>query len=70
MVDDKPGNLRSQIRLAGTLAALAVLILFIALNFGDVEIELFIANLDTQLGFALIFAALLGFLVGYFVPKK
>jgi uncharacterized integral membrane protein len=66
----RPGrSLGSQIRLAGTVLALLVLVVFIALNFSAVEVDLMIAETKIRLAFALLFAALMGFVVGYFIPK-
>jgi uncharacterized integral membrane protein len=59
----------SQVRLVAVSVALVVLIVFIALNFDRVEIDVLFATQTIRLSFALIFAALLGFLVGYFTPK-
>lgn len=63
-------SVASQIKLASVFVALVLLVLFIALNFGDTEVELVITQVKTKLAFALIFAGLLGFVIGYFAPKR
>ncbi len=60
----------SQIKVVGIGVALVVLVLFIALNFDEVEINMLLFTQTIRLGFGLIFTALLGFLVGYFVPRR
>ena len=57
-------------RLVLWAAALALLVLFIAENFLLVEIRLIVTRVETRLAWALIIAALLGFLVGYFWPRR
>ena len=67
---DRQGrSLGSQLRLAGTGLALLVLVVFIALNFSEIEVDLMIAETKIRLAFALLFAALMCFVVGYFIPK-
>lgn len=63
-------SLGSQIRLAGTVLAVLILVVFIALNFSEVEVNLLIADTKIRLAFALLFAALMGFVLGYFIPKS
>jgi uncharacterized integral membrane protein len=70
MASDKPPGTRSQLKLIGTAIALLVLILFVALNFGKVQVNLLVGKQDVQLAFALTFSALLGFLLGYFAPRR
>ena len=69
MAMNQSRSLGSQIRLGATLIALALLVIFVALNFAEVQVELLIAQVNLPLAFALIFAGSLGFIVGYFVPK-
>ena len=57
-------------RLALWAAALTLLVLFIAENFLPVEIRLIVTRVETRLAWALIIAALLGFLIGYFWPRR
>ena len=56
-------------RLIGMLIALAVLVLFVALNFAEVRVDLLIVEAQMPLAFALILAALMGFVAGYFAPR-
>lgn len=46
------------------LVALVVLIVFIAVNFREVEIDFVITQANVKLAFALMLAAILGFLAG------
>jgi uncharacterized integral membrane protein len=70
MASNKPPRTRSQLKLIGTAIALLVLMLFVALNFGEVQVNLLVGKQNIQLAFALIFSALLGFLLGYFAPRR
>lgn len=63
-------GLRSQIKLAGMGLALLILVLFVAFNFDEVEIDLLVAKTNIRLAFALIFTALMGFVIGYFAPRR
>jgi uncharacterized integral membrane protein len=56
-------------RLIVAAVILAVLLLFVALNSEEVEIDILVASTDIRLGFALLFAGALGFLVGFLVPR-
>ena len=47
-----------------SVLALVVLALFVGFNFQEVEIDFVVITADVQLAFALILAALLGFLAG------
>lgn len=49
--------------------ALILLVLFIAENFLTVEVRLILGRVETRLAWALIIAAVLGFLTGYFWPR-
>jgi uncharacterized integral membrane protein len=69
MANNRLGT-RTQIRLAGGAVALVILILFVAFNFDAVTVDLLIASASVRLGFALLFTAVLGFLVGYVIPKR
>jgi uncharacterized integral membrane protein len=69
MGEQRTRNFGHQARLVAIIGALVVLALFIALNFDEVEVDMLVAKQDIRLGFALIFSALLGFLVGYFAPR-
>jgi uncharacterized integral membrane protein len=53
----------------GLLVALAVLLLFMALNSQKVEVNLIFGSAEMPLIFALLIAACLGALVGWVVPK-
>jgi uncharacterized integral membrane protein len=69
LASNRTSGLGSQVRLVAIIVVLVVLIVFIALNFDRVDIDMLFATQTIRLSFALIFAALLGFLVGYFTPK-
>ena len=69
MATGRRRSVGSQIRLAAAIVALVLLIVFVALNFAEVEVELLIAQVNLPLAFALISTGLLGFVVGYFAPK-
>ena len=56
------------LRLVLWAIALGLLVLFIAENFLTVEVRLIVARIETRLAWALIIAAVLGFLTGYFWP--
>ena len=60
---------RSQAKLVASVLALAILVIFIALNFEKVDVDLVVGTQNIQLAFALIFAAVLGFVAGYFAPR-
>jgi uncharacterized integral membrane protein len=60
----------SKAKLGGSVLALALLVIFIALNFEKVDVDLLVGTQNIQLSFALIFAALLGFILGYFAPRR
>jgi uncharacterized integral membrane protein len=60
---------RSRAKLIASLLALALLVIFVALNFEKVDVDFLVATQNIQLAFALIFAALLGFVAGYFTPR-
>ena len=70
MADHARRDLGSQVRLVGMLLAVLVLVLFIALNFSEVRVDVLIATTDVRLAFALLFAALMGFIAGYFAPRR
>jgi uncharacterized integral membrane protein len=63
-------SLGSRLKLAGSLLALALLVVFIALNFEKVDVDLLIGTQNIQLAFALIIAAVLGAILGYFAPRR
>lgn len=70
MAEHERRDLFSQVRLFGMLLALLVLALFIALNFSEVRVDFLIATAEVRLAFALIFAAFMGFIAGYFAPRR
>jgi uncharacterized integral membrane protein len=70
MATDKTSGLGSRLKLVGTVVALALLVIFIVLNFDDVEVDFAFASQTISLAFALIIAAVLGFLIGYFAPHR
>ena len=63
-------SLGTQLKLAGSVLALVLLVIFIALNFEKVDVDLLIGTQNIQLAFALIVAAVLGFIAGYFAPRR
>jgi uncharacterized integral membrane protein len=56
-------------RLIGAGVILFILLLFVALNSEDVEIDMLFFDADMRLGFALLLAGALGFLVGFLMPR-
>jgi uncharacterized integral membrane protein len=70
MANNKSSDLGSRLKLIAMAIALGVLILFIALNFDEVEVNLLVAQMDMRLAFALILSGLLGFIAGYFAPRR
>ena len=58
------------IRLAIWVIVLAILAVFIALNFEEVTIDLMFEEVETKLGWALLATSLLGFIAGYFWPHR
>ena len=69
MTTSQQRDWRSQVKLVASVLALALLVIFIALNFEKVDVDLLVGTQNIQLAFALILAALLGFIVGYFAPR-
>ena len=70
MANSRTSVLQSRVKLAAGAIALLVLVLFVAFNFEEVEIDLILFSPSIRLGFALLFTALLGFLVGFFFPQR
>jgi uncharacterized integral membrane protein len=70
MATSQPRDWRSKVKLAGSVLALALLVIFIALNFEKVDVDLLVGTQNVQLAFALIIAALLGLVIGYFAPRR
>lgn len=56
-------------RLIGAAIVVGVLLLFVALNSGEVEIDIIVASPDMRLGWALLLAGGLGFLGGLLFPR-
>lgn len=56
-------------RLIGPGIVLAILALFILLNFDDVEVSLVVWSPEMPLGVALLIAAALGFVAGLLFPR-
>jgi uncharacterized integral membrane protein len=52
-----------------TLAAIVVALIFIFQNSQKVDVKFFFATTNTPLIFALLFAALLGFIIGLALPR-
>ena len=69
MTTSQQRDWRSQGKLVASALALGILLIFIALNFEKVDVDLVIGTQNIQLAFALIFAAVLGFIAGYFAPR-
>lgn len=57
------------IRLMVWAVALALLVLFVAENFIVVEVRLIFWRTSTRLAWALLIAAVLGFLTGWLLPR-
>ena len=70
MATSQPRDWRSKVKLAGSVLALALLVIFIAMNFEKVDVDLLVGTQNVQLAFALIIAALLGLVIGYFAPRR
>ena len=70
MTTSQPRDWRSQVKLVVSVLALALLVIFIVLNFEKVDVDLLVGTQNIQLAFALIVAALLGFVAGYFSPGR
>ena len=70
MAASQQRSLGSQLKLAGSVLALVLLVIFIVLNFEKVDVDLLIGTQNIQLAFALIVAAVLGFIAGYFAPRR
>ena len=56
-------------RLIGPGIVLGILLLFILLNFDDVEVSLLVISPEMPLGLALLIAAGLGFVAGLLFPR-
>jgi uncharacterized integral membrane protein len=69
MTTSQQQDWRSQGKLVASALALAILVIFIALNFEKVDVDLVVGTQNIQLAFALIIAAVLGFIAGYFAPR-
>jgi uncharacterized integral membrane protein len=52
------------LKIGSMVAALVILVLFIALNFQSIEVEFLIFQASIRLAFALILTAVLGFIIG------
>ena len=70
MATDKTRDLGSSLKLVGAVIALTLLVIFIVLNFEDVEVDFAVASQTIPLAFALIIAAVLGSVIGYFAPRR
>jgi uncharacterized integral membrane protein len=70
MATSQSGDWASKVRLAGSVLALLLLVIFIVLNLEKVDVDLLVGTQNVQLAFALIIAALLGFVIGYFAPRR
>jgi uncharacterized integral membrane protein len=69
MTTSQTRDWRSQVKRIASILAIVLLVIFIALNFEKVDVDFLVATQNIQLAFALIFAALLGFVAGYFSPR-
>lgn len=58
------------VRTVVSLVALLLLVVFVAVNFETVTVDLLVARAEVRLGFALIFAALLGLVAGWAIPRR
>ena len=62
-------DLGEKIKLGVVVGAIVLLVLFFALNFDKVEINLLVVKPELPLAFALVLAALLGLVVGLLRPR-
>jgi uncharacterized integral membrane protein len=58
-----------QLRTGLAIGALLLLVVFIILNYRDVDVRFGVATVNTQLAWALLIAGLLGFLAGLLAPR-
>ena len=65
-----PSGGRSRFRLWAAIAAIILVAIFILQNSKEVEVEFFFATIEAPLIFALLFAALLGFVIGLLLPGR
>ncbi|HUF53299.1 MAG TPA: LapA family protein [Dehalococcoidia bacterium] len=70
MATNEAKDLGSRVKLAGSVLALLLLVIFIIRNFDKVNVDFVFGSQNIQLAFALIIAALLGFVVGFFAPGR
>jgi uncharacterized integral membrane protein len=57
-------------RLYGAIAAIILAAIFILQNSKEVEVEFFFATIEAPLIFALLFAALLGVVIGFLLSRS
>ena len=69
MATSQSGDFRPKAKLVVSITAVVLLVIFIALNFEKVDVNLLVGTLNIQLAFALILSALLGLVAGYFAPR-
>jgi uncharacterized integral membrane protein len=62
-------DLGDKIKLGALAVALVLLVLFFALNFEKVEVDLLVVQPELPLAFALVLAALLGLVLGVLRPR-
>lgn len=63
-------SIAGQAKLGALVLVASLLVLFIALNFQNVEVNLLVTKQDIRLALALILAALLGLLAGLLTPRR
>jgi uncharacterized integral membrane protein len=57
------------VRLIVLAVVLALLVVFVAENFSEVEVRLFVTKERTRLAWALLIASTLGFVIGYITAR-
>jgi uncharacterized integral membrane protein len=72
MSQERSTNLTTSqiVRLVAAACAILLLVIFVALNFEDVTVDLLIVEADMKLAFALILSALLGLVAGLLAPHR
>lgn len=64
----EPSNLKRNLLIGGWGIALIVLALFIGQNWRNFELEFLFWTFSVKLSFALLAAAVIGLLIGFFIP--
>lgn len=67
--DEKRARRNWTVRLVVLAVVLALLVVFVAENFSEVEVRLFVTKERTRLAWALLIASTLGFVIGYITAR-